>query len=134
MKSPQMMRVMTRAEGGHSVAEAVILPEGLRTKPGPYVSGWYGWRTETNGGVANPPLTTDREGYARVPYPKYVFERIETGTLCLAVTHPDFVADRPERVVATAPPAVAPDPEQGARRPDRAGGVEEGSGAHLARG
>lgn len=95
-------------EAGVPVAGAVVFPEGLRTKPGPYVSGWYGWRTETNGGVPNSPVTTDEEGYARVPYPKYVFERIETGTLCLSVNHPDFVPDQPERIVATAPPAGAP--------------------------
>ncbi len=92
---------------GMPLVGAVVLPEGLRTKPGPYVSGWYGWRTAANG-VPNPPVTTDKDGYARVPYPKYVFERIETGTLCLSVNHPDFVPDRPERVVATAPPAGAP--------------------------
>lgn len=95
-------------EAGAPAAGAVIQPEGLRTKPGPYVSGWYGWRTATNGGVANPPVTTDNEGYARIPYPMHVFEQIETGTLCLSVTHPDFVAVRPERIVATAPPAGAP--------------------------
>jgi hypothetical protein len=43
-----------------------------------------------------------------VPYPKFVFERIETGVLCLSVNHPDFVPDRPERTVATALPAGAP--------------------------
>src|SRR6266446_2403201 len=92
---------------GKPLAGAVVLPEGLRTKAGPYVSGWYGWRSDANG-VTNPPVTTDKDGYARVPYPKYVFERIETGTLCLSVNHPDFVPDRPERIVATAPPAGAP--------------------------
>ncbi|MDB6112314.1 MAG: hypothetical protein JWR69_4064, partial [Pedosphaera sp.] len=45
---------------------------------------------------------------AHVPYPKYVFERIETGTIICSFSHPDFVPDRPERVMATAPPAGAP--------------------------
>ena len=85
---------------GQPVAGAIILPEGLRTKAGPYVSGWYGWRTGANG-VTNAPVTTDRDGYAQIPYPKFVFERIEAGTLCLAVSHPEFVSDRPERIVAT---------------------------------
>lgn len=58
--------------------------------------------------MPNPPVTTDIDGYARVPYPKHVFERIETGTLCLSVNHRDFVPDRPERMVAMAPPARAP--------------------------
>ncbi len=92
---------------GQPIAGAIILPEGLRTKAGPYVSGWYGWRTSANG-VTNAPATTDRDGYAKIPYPKFVFERIETGTLCLAVSHPEFVSDRPERVVASALPAGAP--------------------------
>jgi hypothetical protein len=100
-----LIRVVDAA--GKPVAGAIIQPEGMRTKSGPYVSGWYGWRSEGNG-VANPPVMTDRDGYAQIPYPKFVFERIETGTLCLAVTHPEFVPDRPERIVATAPPAGAP--------------------------
>jgi len=92
---------------GTPLAGSIVRPEGLRTKPGPYVSGWYGWATGNNH-VPNPPVTTDKNGYVRVPYPKYVFERIETGTLCLSVDHPEFVPDRLERVVATAPPAGAP--------------------------
>lgn len=100
-----MLRVLDA--GGQPVAGAIIRPEGLRTKPGPYVSGWYGWRTGLNS-VPNNPVRTDQNGYASVPYPKYVFERIETGTLCLSVNHPDFVPERPERIVATAPPAGAP--------------------------
>jgi hypothetical protein len=92
---------------GKPVVGAVIRPEGLRTKPGPYVSGWYGWMTGKDG-VPNQPVSTDANGYARVPYPKYVFERIETGTIICSFSHPDFVPDRPERVVATTPPAGAP--------------------------
>src|SRR5215831_1510580 len=92
---------------GKPIAGAIIRPEGLRTKPGPYVGGWYGWRTGKSG-VPNPPVLTDAQGNARVPYPKYVFERIETGTLCLSVDHPDYVPERPERMVAFAPPARAP--------------------------
>lgn len=91
---------------GRPVAGAVIQPEGMRAKP-PYVSGWYGWGN-VEGKVPNPPVTTDQDGWATIPYPKFVFERIETGTLCLPVRHPAYVADRPERVVATAPPAGAP--------------------------
>ena len=92
---------------GKPISGALVRPEGLRTKPGPYVSGWYGWLAARNG-VPNPPVKTDKEGYAPVPYPKYVFERIETGTLCLSVEHPEYVPERPERMVATAPPAGAP--------------------------
>jgi hypothetical protein len=100
-----LLRVVDAA--GQPIAGATVSPEGMRTKPGPYRSGWYGWRTEASG-VTNRPVATDRDGYASVPYPKYVFERIETGVLCLAVDHPEFVPDRPECTVATAPPAGAP--------------------------
>jgi hypothetical protein len=99
------LRVVDAA--GKPVAGAVILAEGLRTKPGPYAGGWYGWSTEKSG-VPKNPVITDKNGYAQVPYPKYVFERIETGKLCLSVEHPDYVSDRPERVVTTALPAGAP--------------------------
>jgi len=109
MTAPKHPVAMIRVEdaAGKPVVGAVIQPEGFRTKPGPYASGWYGWRTGSNG-VPNDPVRTDRDGYAPVPYPKYVFERIETGTLHVSVNHPDFVPARPERIVATAPPAGAP--------------------------
>ena len=99
-----LLRVIDGA--GKPIAGAAILPEGLRPKPGPY-TGWYAWRAQESG-VPNDPVKTDAEGYARVPYPKYVFERIETGTLCLSVEHPDYVPERPELMVAFAPPAGAP--------------------------
>jgi hypothetical protein len=92
---------------GKPIAGAIIRPEGLRTKPGPYSSGWYGWQVGRMG-VPNDPVTTDGDGHARLSYPKYVFERIETGTISLSVEHPDFVPDRPERMVNFAPPSRAP--------------------------
>ncbi len=101
-----LVRVVDAA--GQPVAGAVVTPEGLRTKPGPYSSGWYSWPTGMPDSVPNPPVTTDKNGWASIPYPKFVFERLETGTLCLGVSHPDFVADRPERTVATLPPGGAP--------------------------
>jgi hypothetical protein len=97
---------------GNPVADAVIRPNGLRTKPGPYASGWYAWTTAWGRPTQNPvpPKTawTDSDGYARVPYPKYVFERIETGKIIISVDHPKFVPSRPECIVAVAPPAGAP--------------------------
>lgn len=92
---------------GHPIAGATIKPNALRTKAGPYVSGCYGWMSESNH-VPNPPVTTDKNGTAIVPYPKYVIEKLETGTLCLDVSHPDYVAQSPERVVADNLPAGAP--------------------------
>ena len=100
-----LIRVVDAA--GKPVAGAVITPDGLRTKPGPYESGHYGWRKESDW-PANNPVSTDRDGFARVPYPKYVFERIEAGQISFSVNHPEFVPDRPFRTVTTTPPAGAP--------------------------
>ena len=63
--APQHPVAVIRVVDGSNkpIAGAVIHPEGLRTKPGPYVSGWYGWRADLNG-VTNPPVTTDTDGYA----------------------------------------------------------------------
>src|SRR5882762_9672403 len=92
---------------GKPVPGAIVKPAGLRTKPGPYQSGWYGWQKAPNW-PANDPVTTDSEGCARIPYPKYLFERIETGQLNLLVNHPDFVVERPYCMVSTTPPAGSP--------------------------
>src|SRR5947209_19287566 len=54
------------------------------------------------------PAVTDEHGVARVPYPKYVFERIETGQISFSVDHPDFIPDRPFRIVNMLPPRGAP--------------------------
>jgi hypothetical protein len=100
-----LIRVVDSA--GKPVAGAVIRPEGLRTKFGPYASAWYGWMVGQRG-VPPTKVRTDSDGYARVPYPKYVFERIETGKISISVEHPEFVPVRPECIVAVAPPAGAP--------------------------
>ena len=92
---------------GRPVRDAVIKPEGLRTKSGPYQSGWYGWRVNSNS-VPATPVRTDRKGEAKVGYPEFVFERIETGVVIVSVEHPDFVPDRPERVVSNSLPRGAP--------------------------
>jgi hypothetical protein len=93
---------------GNPIPGAVVQGEGLRTKAGPFSSGWYGWPNPPRGTVTNAPVTTDARGVARIPYPRFVFEKIESGKLCLRVSHPDFVADRPEREVDEGPPAGTP--------------------------
>src|SRR5262249_54090575 len=67
---------------------------------------WYGW-TDQN---PIPPhaVKTDKYGVATVPYPFYVIEKLETGTLCLEVGHPDYVQQGPERKVSTSLPHGAP--------------------------
>ena len=94
---------------GAPVAGAVVSPAGLRTKAGPFAADWYSWGlANLHEGPKVVPVTTDANGLARIPYPKHVFERIETGTIILTVSHPDFVTQRPERVVSTAPAYGAP--------------------------
>src|SRR4051812_27109598 len=97
---PKYPMALIRVEdsSGQPVVGAVLRADGLRTKPGPYASGHYGWMTARNG-VPNDPVRTDKSGSALVPYPIYVFEKIETGQISFSVEHPDFVPDRPFRVV-----------------------------------
>src|SRR5262245_39795735 len=92
---------------GKPIAGAVIQPDGLRTKQGAYSGGHYGWRSGPDW-PPNKPVATDADGYDRIPYPKYVFERIETGQISFSVEHPDFAPDRPFREVDARPPAGAP--------------------------
>ena len=88
---------------GHPVAGAVIKPDGLRPKKN---SSHYFWgdnripKAET--------VTTGADGYAEVPYPFYVEEKLETGQISFSVDHPDFCADRPFATVTASPPANAP--------------------------
>jgi len=100
-----LIRVVDAA--GNPVAGAVITPDGVRTKPGSYSSGHYFWKSVPEWPV-NDAVSTDVDGYARVSYPRYVFERIETGEISFSVRHPAYVPDRPFRTVTTRPPSGAP--------------------------
>jgi hypothetical protein len=105
-KHPVAVIRVTNA-AGQPVEGATIRADGLRTKAGPYSSGHYGWPQGSNI-PPNLDVRTGRDGVAHLPYPKYVFEQIETGQISFAVSHPDYVPDRPFRVVNTTPPAGAP--------------------------
>jgi len=106
---PPVAIIRVTDTAGQPVADAVLRPAGLRTKAGPYRSGWYGWRADQNG-VSNSPVRTADDGAVKVPYPRHVFEQIETGVLCFEVNHPNFVPIRPECDVDTTPPAGSPLP------------------------
>lgn len=93
---------------GSPVPGASILVDGLRTKEGPYGSGHYFWSATNQNGTPKPAVISDAEGYAVVEYPRFVFERIETGQISFLVQHPNFVPDRPFRVVSSVPPFGAP--------------------------
>jgi hypothetical protein len=93
-------------EQGRPVSNATITPDGLRPKKG---GGHYGWSGDyARSGVKAETVKTDADGYARVKYPYYVIERLETEQISFAVDHPDFCPDRPFRKVAPSPPANAP--------------------------
>lgn len=84
---------------GRPIPDAKVKPESLITKPDQRVEGNWGW----NDSVPNDPVSTDKDGYARVPYSHYIFEKIETGSIQLSISHPDYVFDQVERVVSDAP-------------------------------
>jgi hypothetical protein len=52
-------------------------------------------------------VTTDAAGIARVVYPHYIYERLETGEISVTVNHPDYCEGSFPRDVAFAPPANA---------------------------
>jgi hypothetical protein len=87
---------------GKPIADATITPDGLRPKQG---GGHYAWTDRV--GVKPLPVKTDARGLARVPYPTHVVEHLETGEISFRVDHPDFVSDRPFRVVAATLPRNA---------------------------
>ncbi len=87
---------------GKPIAGAIIRPDGLRPKR---INGHWGWSEDNP--VKPTPVTTDARGIARVPYPRYVFEKTETGEISFGVEHSNYCSDRPFRVVSAAPPANA---------------------------
>jgi len=91
------LRVLLRVldPDDHPVEGATVTPRGLRTKI--ERASWYGWNGKRHGEI--PELLTDETGIAEVPFPKYVFEKAETGSVNLNVTHPDFVMFDDDRFV-----------------------------------
>ncbi|MDB6067958.1 MAG: hypothetical protein JWR26_4166 [Pedosphaera sp.] len=87
---------------GKPIPGAIIRPDGLRPKR---INSHHGWTDERE--VKPTPVVTDAQGIARVPYPRYVFEKTETGQISFGVEHTNYCSDRPFRVVSAAPPANA---------------------------
>ena len=87
---------------GKPIAGALIRPDGLRPKR---INSHWTWMDDNP--VKPTPVKTDANGTARVFYPRYVYEKTETGEISFAVEHPDYCSDRPFRVVSAAPPANA---------------------------
>lgn len=90
---------------GAPVKGAVIQPDGLRHKgPG---SGHYGWSERYSRDLPPKAVTTDENGKAKIVYPRYVVEKLETREVSMSVRHPDFPPERPFIVVDRTPPSKA---------------------------
>jgi hypothetical protein len=87
---------------GKGVSGAVIKPDGLRVKND---GSHFRWGDDKEPKPLE--VTTDRNGYGRVPYPRYTVERLETSEISFGVEHPDFCQARPFAVVDPAPPRNA---------------------------
>ena len=106
VKAPESVAFICVVDtNGVPIQGATITPDGLRPKKG---GGHYGWHAEyPRAGVKPVTGQTDRDGFAKIVYPFYVHEKLETGEISFAVDHPDFCAQRPFRIVASAPPQNA---------------------------
>ena len=90
-ESPEMLPldIAVVDESGKPVEGAEVEAHGLRTKK--IRSGdWYRWRGEAQKAVTN------AQGVARIQYPKYVEEQMETGKVDVLVSHKLFVVSRQE--------------------------------------
>ncbi len=97
-----LLKVRITDPDGHPIENATVFPSGLRTKvrPGDH---WF-WAEERFGPV--PKIQTNAAGMVDLPYPKFVNEEIEVGTVTVSVEHPDFVTFREDRSVTDAPAEI----------------------------
>ena len=89
-------------EKGEPITGAIVEPSGLRTvkERGSH----WGWWEESFGPA--PKIETDENGLARMPYPKYVTEKLEVGEVTWRVNHPDYVLFREDRKVSDDPTEI----------------------------
>jgi len=92
---------------GKPIPGATVRPYALRPKPAGGHSGQYIW-TKQGYDVSPEPVVTDDTGTATVPYPTFVFERVETGMIYVSIKHPGYVSDYQDIIVSTSLPAGAP--------------------------
>jgi len=96
------MQVLVVDPDGHPIENATVFPSGLRTK---VESGsHWGWNEQAFGPL--PKLQTNAEGLVDLPYPKYLMEKLEVGTVTVSVEHPDFVNFREDLSVDDQPAKV----------------------------
>ena len=97
------LKVLVTDPEGNPVEEAVVSPHGMRTKV--ERGSWWSWMPERHG--ERPKVSTNAEGIAVIPYPKYTMEKLETGELDLSVKHPEFIPFSDDRNVDDDPAKVA---------------------------
>jgi hypothetical protein len=90
------LRVLVVDDSGTPVPGAKIKPDGIRGTDGAH----YGWGDHFS--VKPAPLTTDANGRATIPYPRFIMERVRSIELSFGVDHPDYSPDR--RFVPVASP------------------------------
>lgn len=103
-KKPELltMQVLVVDPDGHPIENATVFPSGLRTKVEP--GSHWGWSEPLHGPI--PKLQSNAEGLVALPYPKYVMEEIEVGTVTISVEHPDFVSFREDRSIEDKPAKI----------------------------
>ena len=102
-KSPMLtQQVLVVDPDGKPVEDATVTPRGMRTKI--ERGSWWGWNKDYHG--PQPEIKTGADGIAEVPYPQYVHEKLECGTLNYNVTHDDFVPFDSDRGVADDPAKI----------------------------
>ena len=86
---PEMLslEVLVTDPDGNPVEEAVVKPFAMRTKAEP--GSHWSWIPERHG--EQPKVTTNADGIAVIPFPKYTMEKIETGQVTLSIKHPEFI-------------------------------------------
>src|SRR5688572_12726577 len=85
----QNLHVVVVNESGAPVEGATIQPDGIRGTDRAH----YSWAESF--AVKPWPLTTDKEGVARIPFPRYIVERVRSIELSFGVDHPDYTPQRP---------------------------------------
>jgi hypothetical protein len=83
------LRVVVVNESGAAIQGAKIQPDGIRGTDRAH----YSWADTFT--VKPLPVTTDASGVARIPFPRYIVERVRSIELSFGVDHPDYSPERP---------------------------------------
>ncbi len=83
-----IVQVRVVNEDGQAVAGARVEPYALRMRDD--MASHYGWNPADHGEAI--PVQTDYKGMARVAYPQYVQEKLETGAISIKISHPEYCA------------------------------------------